>query len=493
MYKFKFTAALTGIIIFSILNWNCTKIDTTDIGSDLIPAVDNVNTFAMEVPVIANNFDSLSTTPTSLAECAVIDRSDENVLGHISNDPYFGKTSASIFFQVLPPSTSFSFPVRFDSLMFDSVVLVMSYKRAYGDTLAPQRIIVQEVNATHTNFRADSFYTSCNTFTALTPVLGIRTYAPADLKNSNNQLRIKLSDPSTPAGVAFGQALINQDPATGFKNDSAFKAFFRGFAISADESLAVSNALSYFNLADTGTKLALYYRVKNRAGKLDTTFTNFALANTGATANKITRNRTGSEILQYLNNPAPEDSVIYIQSTPGNYALLQIPQLKSLGNRIIHRAELIMDQVYSPSSASQYLTPPFFLFLDVKDTGLNKFKAVPCDFSTATGAPNISSFGGFQTKVRDAFGNNIIRYVFNISRYTQAAVTKGQLDYTFRLRAPYNVLLSGYPSGYLDECNQFISPYNFGLNQVGYGGVKLGGGNNSNYKMKVRIIYSNIQ
>lgn len=173
-----FTPVIFGIFLFSLISWQCTKIDTTDIGGNLIPVVDNVTTFATEVAVISNNVDSLSTTPTSLNECAVIDRTDENLLGYIGNDPYFGKTSASIYLQVLAPFIKFSYPVRKDSLFLDSVVLVLSYQRTYGDTSALQTVNVQQVNATHTSFKADSFYTSCNTFTGTGPLLGSRTYFP---------------------------------------------------------------------------------------------------------------------------------------------------------------------------------------------------------------------------------------------------------------------------------------------------------------------------
>jgi hypothetical protein len=485
----KFSSVVSGILLFSFISWQCTKIDTTDIGGNLIPVVDNVNTFATELEVIANNYDSLITTPTSQNECAVIDRTDENILGYIGNDPYFGKTTASIFFQVLPPFIKFQWPVAKDSLFIDSVVLVLSYKKTYGDTIAMQRVNVQQVNATHNTFRPDSFYTSCNNFTGTGPLLGFREYQPRVLTDSqrlfkeraNNQLRIKLDN-------TFGRQLLDQDTTGAFKTDSAFKAFFRGFALTPG---TIGNAISYFNLGDTNTKLAIYYKYTRRVtGGRDTAVTYFRLANTGATANKIVRDHTGGQILNHL-NPATPDSVIFLQTTPGTYALLKIPGLKTLSNRIIHRAELIVDQ-HSPTPSDAIFPPPEFLFLDVKDTGVNRYRAVPCDFNMFSGSPNISSFGGFKTSARDPFGNLITRYIFNLSRYTQNVVTKQQMDYTFRLSAPYNAFLSGYPSGYVDQCGQFIQPYNFGLNQTAFGRVKVGGGSSAHYKMKLRIIYSNL-
>jgi len=36
---------ITAFLFLAFINWGCSKLDTTDIGSDLLPAVDNVNTF----------------------------------------------------------------------------------------------------------------------------------------------------------------------------------------------------------------------------------------------------------------------------------------------------------------------------------------------------------------------------------------------------------------------------------------------------------------
>ena len=62
-------------------------------------------------------------------------------------------------------------------------------------------------------------------------------------------------------------------------------------------------------------------------------------------ANKIARKRIRCEInsVANTNNPAG-DNFVYIQTSPGSYATLKIPGLTGLSNRIIHRAELIMDQ-----------------------------------------------------------------------------------------------------------------------------------------------------
>ena len=97
-----FIAALT-LVFFTFLNWNCTKIDTTNIGSGLIPAIDNVYTFDTTLSVIANNFDSAS------KDCVKLYPTDDRPLGYIANDPYFGTTRANIYVEFKPASFPFNF------------------------------------------------------------------------------------------------------------------------------------------------------------------------------------------------------------------------------------------------------------------------------------------------------------------------------------------------------------------------------------------------
>ncbi len=136
---FRFTVPRFSIFLFlCLLSWNCTKIDNTIIGSDLLPVVDNVNTFDTLIDVIANNFDS--------ADCARVYPADDHVLGYISNDPYFGKTTAAIFTELKPANFPYSFPATAADITLDSVVLVLSYKRLYGDSAIPQKIDVYQVS-----------------------------------------------------------------------------------------------------------------------------------------------------------------------------------------------------------------------------------------------------------------------------------------------------------------------------------------------------------
>ncbi|MDB5223498.1 MAG: hypothetical protein JWN83_2165 [Chitinophagaceae bacterium] len=480
MIRTKLPLAFTGLIFFSLLSWHCTKIDTTTLGGGLIPAVDNVNTFDTILNVVANNFDSIPFGK----ECAVIYATDEHALGYISNDPLFGTTKAVIYTELKPQTIPFAFEAKPADRTLDSIVLVLSYRRVWGDSTIPQRVEVHEITGT---FNPDS--SSCSTYPYNAAVLGSATYTPARLSDSiktfrdttNNQLRIKLSN-------SFGQSLLARDT---MQTDSLFKDFLKGFAIVPDNS---GNALTYYGLTDANTKLAIYYTYKRTSLPDTSIVVNFGLYPGDHSANSIIRNRSGAQINNFSNtnsNPAG-DNFIYVQTTPGSFAQLKIPGLTGLSNRIIHRAELIMEQVYSTSTVDNYLTPPPFLFIEFKDSANGYYHPVSCDFSTATGQPDILTYGGFKTTVQDASGNSVARYTFNISRYVQKVITKQRAFPTLRLSAPTYVTT---PIGYVDECNFPIQPLLFSLNNVAQGRVKLAGGNSSSTavnRIRLRIIYSKL-
>ena len=479
MFISQLKTALPGILLFIFLSWNCTKIDTTNLGANLIPVVDNIHTFDTTFNVIANNFDPVV--------CDSIYRNDLHALGIISADPYFGKTNANLYFELKPDFFPFRFPASDNgTLVVDSIVLVLHYSHSYGDTLLPQKVQVYQLADP---FKSDSTYTTCNVFSYdNSELLGERTYIPARLTDSvhafeeasNNQLRITLSN-------SFAEGFIT-DSSNIFKTDTTFKTYFKGFAMIADQVFG-GNAINYFDLGNTSTRLSFYLRSSVGAVK-DTSVINFAFTAFSGEANSVIRDRGTSEITNHLAHPAMGDSLIYIQTGPGSYADLKIPGLTGLSNRVIHRAELIVDQAYFPLPSDDYLTPPDYLYLDTKDTSANgTYIPIPCDFtfSGTDQQPNFSYFGGLRKTADDGNGHPISRYVFNISRYVQSIATKGRNNDTLRLRAPYDIINH---TSYIDRCNQLVSPFVYPLNTIADGGVKINGTNNTTTRIRLHVVYS---
>lgn len=488
LYKFslvKLKKLLKGIVVCSslvLLFEQCTKIKTTEIGTDLIPAVDNVITFDTTLTLVTNNY-LFGDSALPVLNKDVNGTAPNHILGYISNDPQFGKTTASIFMELKPPSYKYFFENVKDSLYLDSVVLCLKWNSTWGDTVSQQKINVYQLDEL---MKFDSSYNTNANFT-YSNLLGTKTFSPQVLKDSlflfrqklKNQLRIRLNN-------SFGDLLLSQDSAAGkpYNSDSLFRAFFKGFAIVPDVPGVGGNALMNFAISDTNTYLRLYYRyIKN--GKQDTTNRSFTFLNTipGGNANRITRDYSGSQLQAHLATPNTGDSLAYIQTSPGTYNILRMPALdgfKALkGNVMVHLAQISMVQIPGPANElDNYFTTPSILYMDFRDTLLNKQYPFFTD-AIISGRYNPTTFGGVSKSVNGQNGQVVSSYNFIITRYIQNIMTRNSPNFPIYLYAPYSVLYTDFFLG-------------FGVNKIGEGRVKLGGGTHSTQKMTLRIIYSKI-
>jgi len=506
---------------------SCTKLDTTTIGGDLIPAIDNVNTFADTLDIITTQgvFDqSLDSTR--------LDVSENFVVGHIQDDQHLrplgtSSTDAKLYLQMRPAFYPFYIGLPKDTIMkADSVVLCLSYKGFGGDSTQPLHLKVFNIGtqgAIIPNYW-DSVYqnNTINYAPQSTQVLignkaiDIRTlgnYTKVGLRDSvNYQIRIKLSD-------AFRDELFSRDSLTNsFKNafysDSLFRLFNNGFAI---EASLTDNALVYTDLFNDGkTRLELHYskRSKNAndtgyAAKIDTVFSAFYFnpgyaglsVRKSAVANKITRTHPS------LPSGAQE---LYLQTTPGTFANLEIPQLDSLSkfykdtlmNSVINRAEIEIQQI-PDASYDNVFNAPNYMYLDLVDSGANKWKPIYYDLNPASsydpdyktpnsfdffpylGSVDFTYFGGYLRKRIDLTGVEQSYYNFNITRYLQRLVTQHARNYKLRIFPAHNF---SYPQ--YNASRVFSYP-----NTIAFGSVKVGGGNNTNakYRMRLRIVYTKIK
>jgi Domain of unknown function (DUF4270) len=489
-------AAASAILITA-----CNKLDTTDIGSGLIPPVDNVNTFDTLLQVDA--------TQGFFNDSTLVSNTEDLPIGYISssNDPVFGKTTANLFVQFKPAFFPYYIGSANDTLngfgaKIDSVVLCLSYRGFYGDSTLGSgiKLDVRTINAP-TNFVDTALFKFSYRPTGMGSVIGsaileaktaIGKVVFTNRRDSvSNQIRIKITN------SAFINSLYNRDTLPGsannsFRNDSLWKVFNRGFAITVDSNYSpAGKLLLYTNISEATSRLEIHYQKRNN-GRLDTVFTSLPFsrvatntASRSAYASNITRTWAGAEI---ASSPAPD--AVYLQAAPGTFATLTIPGLKTLSNRIIHRAELIMEQVPGNSTVDKNMRPPGYLYIDNIDTG-GYFRPIRYDLAPNVGYPifpgvsniDFNYFGGFLRSKQDAFGNPNGFYSFNLSRYVQGIVTRKDSSMAFRLYAPFQ----------LDYTKQLGI---FGIDQfrnsVAFGRVKLGAGNNANYKMRLRIVYSKI-
>jgi len=443
---------------------------TTNIGADLIPPVDGVITkdTVLQIKIKNAGYDTIA-----------VGISDNHVLGYL-NDAVFGKTTASINFQVAPPGIPFSWGIDKNNIILDSVVLCIKYAGAWGDTDQAIKLHAYMMDP-EVVFDNDSVYNNKITFEKgkeISELATGTTVYPSLLNNvdttkgfytevATNQIRMRLSN-------AFGQQLIDYDSATVYKDEATFYSYLRGIIVEPEQT---GHALMQVNLTDTSTRLALYYHSRNGADTATRRFTPDVV--TSASSNTILRDYQDTEIPSYISSADSSDDKIFIQTSPGTYATIDISALSSMPNVIVHRAEILMYQI--PDGDTD-LTPPN-LFLSAYSTDYARIFAIPYDVTFFGNSINNLTQFGVAPKLKD----NKYYYSFDISRYVQGIITRHEKIHSLILNAPYNQYI--YP----EENPVFAVPVPISspsLNTVATGRVLLGGGNNSQYKMKLHIVYS---
>ena len=474
---------LSLIIIIS----SCKRInEATDLGNEIIPGADGVNTFDTTLA----NLETYNHLFTNDNDSVRIGRTSDQIIGNIENDPLFGQTNAKLFVDFRPDFFPYNFSAVYDdSLYIDSVVLVLGWNGSYGDTTVPQKVNVSEIHP-FSDFRIDSFYTVRDPGFPTLSLLGTKTFVPANLKDSvkayrdttAGQLRIRLNN-------SFGQRLLDYDTTNAYRSDSAFNTYFNGFEVAADNTMG--DALMAFGVSNNAnSKLAIYYHY-TKDGVNDTTVNYFRFTNTSAIHNYVKRDFS-TALLSASNSPG-EDNEIYIINTPGSYATIKIPALRNLSNRIINRAELIVEQLYDPSNDK--FPYPDAMMLDVYDSALKDYKYVPYDFSpnfqaSIVGIPN-ANFGLYGKTAVDNVGRPVRVWKFNITRYVQNVLTKQEPLHDFRLyTTQYAVanLRQGIATntGTYDLATVIVNPFYV------FGRAKIGGGKHPTQNLRLRLVYTKI-
>lgn len=467
-------AILTAFLLFIA----CNKIDTTDLGSGLIPPIDNVHTFDTTFAVISDNLlsndDSVNMLYTELHGAGIIE-----------NDAEFGKTAAH-FYTSFAPSQSRSYPfVKRDTVRIDSVVLSLAYGGIYGDSTSIEQIEVRELDPLF-NFEDTGYAITHPDFPVQTGVIGTKTVAfrtlndtlqyknAKDTISTANELRIHLD-----TGWARRFVLYDTTAGDAYNNDSLFLGKLRGLEVRAAESSPEKRAVAYFRLTDNArTRITFYCRIQNN-GRTDTIAPYFIYKNRYPEANMVRRTPAGNYLANVV-NATQNDQLVYIQATPGSYAAVQIPGLNGIPNCVIHRAELIMEK--SPSLDESLYPPPPRLFIQglAGDTTIT----VRNDFIPANSAAgyDLASLGGI-------FAKN--QYVFNLTRYVQSILTKGYRNYTLKISSPFTVAPLFVTSADVISSQPIplvVNPLLAGGRVVLYGGAHT----DTTKAMRLRIIYSKI-
>lgn len=467
---------LSFLLLLLVLSISaCRKInDSTDVGSGVIPAVDNISTFETNLVTETDNF--LMTDSTRVLT------TDLMVLGHIQNDQSFGQVHADGYFSIVPPNAMiYPFYAKDSLLGIDSVILSLAYEGQYGDTNSTSTLRVFEIDQRAGFVDTTLFRYDHPSFAIQPQQLGAKTYQLKKLKDTLTIIRRRdttklVNVLRVPLASSFGTRLTTYDTTLssngGYRNDSLFKSLFRGFALLADNT---GDGLTYINPTSTNTKLIVYYRCKKN-GAIDTTFTEFYHSKT--TQANLVKRTPGGELATYLANNQTRDDKVFIAAAPGSGATIKIPGLDTLSNVVVHKAELIVTPLPTAQQGS-FAFPPSLLLDRINARGDT---ALTFDLDMSI-SDNYGTFGYDQGR----FGGALLRdstYRFDITRYVQKIVTNDSTNFKLRLYAP-------------GRTNLYSPLYRYwGLvpisDKVAYGRVVFAGGDyiNPAKRLRLRIVYS---
>lgn len=432
-FKKKAFALYAGFFsCLSIFTFSCKERTVTD--DIFIPPVDNINTFeSSDFEITSKSFlnDSLWTNDYSYMLASI---------GSITNDPYFGKSYAGLYFQVNLPFLGFKFGTN--PIIDSSIVTVPYYMGspyiAYGDTTSngqPMRLNAYRITGDF-EYEATKLYFAKDSVAYNPTPISSGSFRIRDFKDTvvlangdtlKNVLRMKMSNAFTQE-VASAADSVYQDNAT-------FKEFMKGFYIAPDYSQP-GTFLGLFRLdggavIDYGmASLTFFYR---NAGDTLQRKAQFRFASAGTSFfNKITRSHNGYPAAQYLNN-LQKDSIA-IQGFPGIASDITIDlQAANIPKSIINKATLQLttlkvglDDVYTP--------PTQLIMVGVDENG--EEYAIADRLNQIDSLSNLGmAFVGGIPKVVTEGTETYIKYDINIPREVQRLILAGKTKLTLRIYA----------------------------------------------------------
>lgn len=447
-------AALLVMFAFIIsANWSCKE--NTILPKNLVPAVDNINTFDTTFDLITHTIyqDSfltggklsglqISSTNTYYTAC-----------GAIQADPSFGSTLASMHVEVLPAVPNFTFKTSTANMKIDSVVLSVPYKISFGDTSFSS--IKQTFNlyrslkrfsrdSTQFEFTKDSVDHG-NLLSALNvnfATLYSDSVVVAGVKQQP-QLRFKLA-PWFMDSLKAQVDLAANGATSSFAN---FLNWWNGFAI--EPSSTKGNTLGYFDTYRT--KLTMYYRYTKTTGGEDTVLDVFSFDPYNCNRfNSITHNYTSSQSNKFIKtNSVQGDSLLFLQNEPGLVNVFHMPAVLNLPNVIVNKAELVFTLAPSQNFHDTliYKMIPRLQIFRTDTAGNNDLVA------TDYGAFGSSAYVDGKISKTTINGTDYYQYKFIVSNSIQKVISQKDANFRFKIMganlgfpAAYRSILSGSAS-----------------------------------------------
>lgn len=312
---------IAAMFLFTVVLWGCQKGDQT-LGIGLLPGVSVLET---RYHPDTEDINAFTVTDKRIR----VDKPKYNLLGSI-NDHVFGRTDASFAAQYRIPKFHPGFK---PSAQLDSVILRMTYKKIYGDTITPQNIKVYELTG-NLDYNAQYYSTwNLKNIVSAEPI-GAGSFPPffrtdSTLRDTTVQvIRVPLS-------TAFGNRLLQIDSTKMINNDSLLTVF-KGLYIS---SMPVDRRGTIVSVE--ASAVTLYYH--DPVLKKDTLVFDFVMTENAARVSDYNHVYSLARFFPNLDKPYNTDTLVYVQATGGIKTKIMVPSLslwKDSSNYLINKAML---------------------------------------------------------------------------------------------------------------------------------------------------------
>lgn len=429
-----FLLLLGIILVFSITN--CKKRES-DIGLDVQPQNDRIplyHTDTIQIYAYVVSEDSLTSYSNSL-----------NLAGSYF-DPVFGVASASFLTHYRLSTNNVVFDKTGDgSLTADSIVLYLDISEIYGHSSDILNLSVYKLN--NDIYKDTAYYSDIdinNYCDLVNDLIGTKSFIPANFSDSTISITLNTN---------FAEEILFADTSN-LTNNDAFLSMFKGLYVKSDDAVTsgTGNIVS-FDLLSDNSKLILYYHDSQD----DSLSYTFVINNNCARINAFSHDYSSSQIQPAIDNPAYQDSILYLQGLGGvktkiTFTNIDSWQKMAAENHVaITKAELIVPIETDDATASTYPKPERLTVRAIKDNGSQELIIDDPIYNQS-----YSYFNGYIDSVNNTYNMVITRY--------------------------FQYLLQGEYSDH----GLYIIPYN---KRIEPNRVIIGNTNNSN-KLKLVITYT---
>jgi len=409
---------LLAAVLFVVLPFACTE--PTLIGSEILEEDQTSINFTNELVVAATTIEG---TPVATHNEALTRQLFRFLLGQ-TEDPAFGKTTASLYSQISRGTDSlFSSP----ALTVDSVILSMAYDSTVNFR-GNNEVFEVEVFRLEEDLQVSTEYFSNQDFMTSPEPIGkgsfIPTFDSIPYIDYSGAIPVEIKERPhvrIPLSLEFGEELL-ADPAI-YESEEAFAAAFKGFLVRPTNTTV---DFASFRFINTISRITVYYAT-GIGGNIKRQY-RYPFQISNARFSNFLHETEGSEVGNVVNVAMPD--FLYLQGMQGPNIEVSFPNIATLGTgttTIVNRAELELTLVSSDTTGliSQIIPTKTenggrILIDDI----LSSFRGpANIDISAITGGTPINTIlttitGGVPI-IEEVNGTTVIKYRLNISAHLQ--------------------------------------------------------------------------